>query len=162
MAQAPMRTLRPTSEEELAYLAGLIDGEGCISINRLRRNGEWKVVGAYVKIGMTDRLGVQLAQDVFGGGMTCKKRTGNMACYKPMWTWTVCGLRAAYVIDCILPYLRVKLPQARLLLQYQKLIPLKGRNRWNSVSQQELSQRWWMFDRMKRLNKRAKETPFLS
>ncbi len=49
------------NKEELAYLAGLFDGEGCISITQLWTKENYQLAQARIAIKMCDRQGIDLA-----------------------------------------------------------------------------------------------------
>ena len=124
---------RPAHDWELAYLAGVMDGEGCIHIARLNDNRP-RLVGreptmsyrVYVQVSMVDRVGVSLFEEIFGGCVMFSRRTGRSAKYRPIWRWDISSGRAVYVIDTLLPWLRVKRPQALLALEFGRGVKQPG------------------------------------
>ena len=88
-------------EVDKAYLAGIIDGEGCISVV----NGRQLII----KVAMYDKSPMELVSALFGSNLSPCKRG-----YQTM----ISGYRAKEVITDILPYLRGKTEQAKLALKY--------------------------------------------
>lgn len=96
MRRTVSRLKMPTQEWQLAYLAGLFDGEGCIT----RANGR-----PIIQIGMTDGPVISWLGSI-GGTVRVEQPPGNR---KPLYRWRV--LAANEVEDflrAIYPYLRVK------------------------------------------------------
>lgn len=83
---------------DLAWCAGFIDGEGCITCTSS---------GVVVKVSHTHLPSLQFLQKMFGGSV--KERSGKN---KKAWVWYVCGDTAKECLKTIRPYLREKLPQA--------------------------------------------------
>ncbi len=107
----------------LAYIAGIVDGEGYIGIktNGWGKNGRPRYV-IRVGVGNSDISLIQLLQVEFGGsvygGNRHLTRTDGSP-YRPFWKWELCSRKAASFIESILPYLRIKKPQAELALKFQ-------------------------------------------
>ena len=88
----------------LSYLAGIVDGEGCIT----QQNKSWRV-----QIAMTDKMLIEWI-GTFGGTVRKRKTTGN---HLPIWRWLL--MRQAEVAEflyALLPYLKVKREQAIIAL----------------------------------------------
>ena len=102
------------SPTTLAYLAGMIDGDGYITINRSERNG--KVYHApQVGIAGTRREPHDLAAGLFGGSVGIYYPR-NPA-HRPQYQWSRQGASAVEVIRAIQPYLLVKIEHSWLALQ---------------------------------------------
>lgn len=98
---------------ELAYLAGVVDSDGFITINRradLARPRFSPVVG----ICGTRTQPHELAAELFGGRPRAYK---NRDSPRPMWEWTRAGASAIPALDALLPYLRVKQEQGELAIE---------------------------------------------
>ena len=89
-----------------AYAAGLLDGEGCISVYG---RGQLQV---RIKVGDLESL--DLLASKFGGGLYEAPAPSG----RPMWTWNLSGVESQDFLRCVLPYLIVKRSQARLALDY--------------------------------------------
>jgi hypothetical protein len=98
------RLRMPRDELELAYWAGLFDGEGCIT----RANGR-----LILQVGMTD-LGVILRLRQIGGTIRTEHPPGNR---KPLYRWRVMARREVIeFLGAITPHLKVKYHDALVAL----------------------------------------------
>lgn len=110
---------------KLAYLAGMIDGDGFISIARCLKmnNGRCKPsIYHTLKIGIagTNRSPHDLARSIFGGNV--KKYIPKKDGHQPNFQWTASGPTAEKAIKAILPYLIVKQKQAIIGIAFQMAI----------------------------------------
>jgi hypothetical protein len=116
--------IRHLSETEKGYLAGIIDGEGCIMLARhLGKRGKY-VYNLYVNIANTSMaLHYWLEQRLPGAGYVRQNSRAVAARpnthperWKPAYSWIVSGNRvAAVLLREIAPYLVIKRAQAELL-----------------------------------------------
>lgn len=114
----------------LAYLAGILDGEGHVGIHLEKRQGYHYAV-ARIAVGMTNEAAVRALARVFGG--TAKKRPPGLRGRKPVFLWQVTNKLATKVAKTLLPYLVVKAPQAACIvaLDHMKQEPrVKVQNWW--------------------------------
>ena len=105
------------SETDLAWAAGIIDGEGCITITRA--GGQLRVMVANTDLRMLHKL-----RELFGGNISRKKT--YRAHYKPQWFWQLCAKDAAGALNAMLPYLVTKADQAELGLLSRRYIGRVG------------------------------------
>ena len=112
-------------ETDRAYIAGLFDGEGCVSYkqyNRKRANNKkayptWQI---RLEIAMTDRSVLVWLNEVLGVGTVGEKRykTKYTAGWKKQWRWR-CSHRDAFYVCCLIwPWSHVKLPQIQKIIQH--------------------------------------------
>jgi hypothetical protein len=97
-------TLPPIPDTVVAYTAGLLDGEGCIRVQRTK-----EYYGARVQISQKDRHVLDWVAEYFGGIVS---KAPSHSCSQ----WTATGERAALVLELLIPFLIVKKDQAELLL----------------------------------------------
>lgn len=112
------------SETDKAYIAALIDGEGCILIQKTRPNGA-ECSPKYtlcVTVGITYEPTVRYLHNVFGGTYASKRI--RVPGWKPQWVWRVSGARAVECLEVVYPYLKEKREQAWLGLEYSKQLTL--------------------------------------
>ena len=101
---------------DLAYAAGLIDGEGCFGLARERNGNGSLVYRPYVTVGMTTEEPIRWLHELFGvGGVTFFPKAPPA---RPMYRWRTQGKGARTVAEALLPYLRVKADVARLILAF--------------------------------------------
>ena len=125
-----------TNEVELSYLAGLFDGEGCISVVReIRRNKEKVKLAA--EVGMTEIAPLYIFNRVFGGSIIT--RAPRKSGHKEIYRWRVQGTKAQLFLKSMEPYLIVKKEKAILGLSLANYIGLQSPNK--NVIADKISQR---------------------
>jgi len=100
------------TETELAYIAGLIDADGCISASKFK--SKYSYVYVRVRVCMTDKSVIDfLASRV--GGRTCimKRRPPR----RPIFQWQLCGRSNMVFLQRLHPYLLIKKHIAHLALE---------------------------------------------
>jgi hypothetical protein len=98
----------------LAYIAGMIDGDGYITINRSVRAG--RVYHApQVGIAGTRREPHDLASSLWGGKVS--RHLPKNPAHRPQFQWSRQGEAAAIILRAILPFLLVKVEHAWLALE---------------------------------------------
>lgn len=95
------------SKEEIAWAAGLFEGEGCLTILHARYKDR---VTPYPRIQMsnTDKDLLIRFSEVMRGGSIYSKKTGALS-KKPQWMWQIAdkaGVKQA--IETLYPWLSVK------------------------------------------------------
>lgn len=112
---------------DYAYLAGLLDGEGCIEA---RPSGPGRWVRACVEVCMTNRAPLNWAHKITGIGSVYapKERRNNR---RQPWKWVISDpQKAAHLLRDVLPFMRVKKAEAMafvMLASIRKLTPPGGR-----------------------------------
>lgn len=107
----PDETAEP-SEVTKAYIAGIIDGEGCISITRMKTG-----LTIHVGVTMTNPSAIVLMKSIYGGpSVYITKRAPN---HKPVHMWRVQARKAERLLRDIRPYLLVKAEQCDLALSFR-------------------------------------------
>jgi len=101
-----------------AYLAGLIDGEGCISIRKTFQYGKDQFK-PMVEVGMTDIEPMILLQKTFGGSYWPEIVRGMNL---PLTKWRVTGSHVIPVLEPLLPYMLAKKRQAEIALALARRI----------------------------------------
>lgn len=135
--------------EILAYTAGILDGEGHIS---LVRRADTETVRVEVAVTNTNEWLCQWLKMQFGGRVRIMKP--HKANWKVPYRWIIDGKRASEFLKLILPYLNLKKPQAELASSFQRR--RRPCNRYNNKEYNILDEA----DRIKmaHLNKRGVET----
>lgn len=102
-----------------AYAAGLIDGEGCITIATFKRKNGTISYRLCLTVRMTHPAGVNFLKLHFGGTICNpkKKTTGN----RQLFHWNAFSRLARTVLTDISPYLLVKKEEAICALQFADL-----------------------------------------
>jgi hypothetical protein len=119
------------SRENAAYLAGILDGEGTVSVSRTSTNQSAKACKrgfAYrssIGIALTDENLLLWVQQVTGVGRICRVKSQSPK-HKAAWRWTAWSKDAVYVAKMVLPYLRLKKRQAENLIAFQAVMRFPG------------------------------------
>ena len=105
--------------EQLAYTAGIVDGEGSVFITR-HKNQRYKLGYNFemkVSVVNTNEWLTLWLESQYGGWSYPKKQVkGN----KPTYEWIISGPNAAEFLEEILPYLHLKKPQAEIAINFQR------------------------------------------
>lgn len=101
------------------YLAGFVDGEGTISLSKRTRYKEkgWYCYDPYLSIANTNLEVLKYFKKRIGLGTIRKTALGSVRFgHKICYGFWVSNRQARLVIKTLLPYLRIKKPQAELIL----------------------------------------------
>jgi len=108
-----------TIQEKLAYLAGIIDGEGHIGVYKTYYKNKTDRYRTRVCVSTTSNFLIEWLLKEFGGFVKKKKMYSNK--HKQGFTWQLSDKDADHVLEMVLPYLVIKRSQAILYLSYRKL-----------------------------------------
>ncbi len=117
------------SKIELAYTAGIIDGEGSIAIYNMSmppHTGK-RTHALRVRVGMCD-MGIPHWLQLRFGGSVSKSKPKNPR-HLMVYTWTLSTKAAGGFLQSILPYLKLKQEQAELAIEFQIGKVGKGKNK---------------------------------
>ncbi len=124
--------------EELAYMAGLFDGEGCIHIARIhtkKRNLTYQLV---CKVSMDNLPILEMFERCFGGSIYCDKKSELHNKYGLLHSWTIWGNNSISFLKQLMPYLRIKKAQTNLAIEFQsKKAVGASRGVWGNRSKTE-------------------------
>ena len=134
------------NDTDVAYIAGLFDGEGCVSYKQYMRKRPhnkkpyptWQI---RLEIEMTDKSILIWVNEMLGVGTVGEKRykTKYTKGWKKQWRWR-CSHRDAFKVCCLLfPYAHVKLGEIQKIIQHYSERKLKVMND-NVVSLDEYKQ----------------------
>lgn len=99
--------------EDCAYAAGIIDGEGSISIHKKEKSRCFVLA---VQVGVTDYELVDWLQFFFGGHINSYQPKGER---KVVHIWRLFGTQAQEFIEQIKPYLILKKYKAELAISFR-------------------------------------------
>ena len=110
-----------------AYIAGLIDGEGTVTLSRLHANENRRIV---VSIANTEIQLLRFVIDQVGVGKITRKKTTSDR-HTPSFCYAVSSRQALSLLCQVAPYLRsYKRRRVELLLErYEALTPRNGKYR---------------------------------
>lgn len=118
------KKIRNLSPADAAYIAGLIDGEGTVTLTRRHRNEHRQVV---VSIASTERALLEFVKSATGVGKITRKRVVSTR-HSPSFTYAVSNRQALALLGQIRGQLKsYKAQRADLLLaDYVRLTPPNG------------------------------------
>lgn len=141
---------------DLAYTAGIIDGEGCISIYHFKSKTSSRGYALVLEVSVTNTNEwlIHWLHFTFGGNvgpMKSKRPRSRDAFY-----WRLLSKKAAEFLDLIMPYLKIKKPQAEIGIKFQEHHS-KHKGRGHSKTQED-----WIVEEAERvlirsLNRRGRE-----
>ena len=119
------QTVKKLAPRDVGYLAGLIDGEGTITLSRRNLNKHRALV---ITVSNTEMSILKYVQEITGVGKITNKRI-TKANHTPSFTYQVANRQALDILKQTAEHLRsYKADRARLALQeYTRLTPRNGR-----------------------------------
>ena len=113
------------NDTDIAYIAGLFDGEGCVSYKQYmqKRKGRKKAYPFWqirLEIAMTEKSILVWLCEVLGVGTVTEKRykTKYTLGWKKQWRWR-CSHRDAFKVCCLIfPYAHIKLDKIQKIIQH--------------------------------------------
>lgn len=142
-------------EIQKAYLAGVVDGEGCIGINKTRNKSVRHKHPYYqvrLRIAMTTEEPIKSIESWCGGIVSLTKRKGS---HKPIYEWFLLNDKAITVLKIIKPYLKVKQKQVEVAINFRDYYHThSGFGRAETPIEVSIIREEY-FQQMKQLNKRG-------
>lgn len=119
------RKVRLLSAIDAAYIAGLVDGEGTVTLSQEHRTERRRLA---VTVSSTERALLEFLRDAVGAGQITRKRTYSPK-HTPSFAYKITNRQAIDLLSQIASYLRsYKVRRAALALErYIQLTPRNGR-----------------------------------
>jgi hypothetical protein len=153
-------TISP-SAEDFAYLAGFIDAECCLGINRYKsKNRDNFLYKILLQCNNTKAPAFKWLLERFGGQIHYIDRSKYKNCRNQL-AWRLCSSSLASILDKILPFLKQKRPVCMELIKFYKTtVPLEKNISRNSPKFREfylpiLKEREEIFHKVQFLNKKG-------
>ena len=115
------------SKEDAAYIAGIVDGEGSLNLNRVHSNDPNRKATYSIRMritntfpGLLDWIGLKVGYGSIG---QLKKYKIH---YKQAYEWILNGRRAVVLLKQLYPYLKVKKLQADVIFEYAETLTPPG------------------------------------
>ena len=105
----------------VAWAAGILDGEGCITMNRQRPGTGGRINPShrlFVKVTMGHRPTVDRLREIFGVGSVHVQRSAR---WNDAYSWWVASRQAGFVLRTVRPYLVTKAAEAELAMEFLAL-----------------------------------------
>jgi hypothetical protein len=137
---------------DIAYLAGFFDGEGCIQINKSLRkdriNSRYWVTISAVQVFPTPLLKLQ---KLFGGQINVRS---DIASHRNLGCWRIQGTKAKIFLETMIPFLDVKREEAELALEFANILSRDRGYRKTPLTLEEITQRDDLKQRVHSIKKR--------
>jgi len=134
-------------ETEKAYIAGFIDGEGCITVYKSE-----SCIDSKLLIGNTNKEVIEKIRSIVGFGRIYQKKPYQHPLYhKLLYSLEYSSRQAKEVLEEVLPYLIAKHKQAVLFIT---LVKLKEKSKPNKVFEKEQQEK--IFEEIRFLNKKGR------
>ena len=119
------KKVKNISPENAAYIAGLIDGEGTISLSRKHKGDNRQLV---ISISNNELPLLKYIHKTVGAGHITRKRNYSIL-HAPSFTYVITNRQALTLLECISSYLKTyKSKRAKFILKdYLRLTPRNGR-----------------------------------
>jgi hypothetical protein len=139
----------------LAWVAGMFDGEGSLTLKRAVRHGHTHH-RIWITIGMANKpdneKALVLMQKLFGGYIGIHKNSDNR---NDSIHWTIASQMAYECLKKVSPFLIIKKKHAQLLIEFQEIcVSRKGKK--NNLAKFERQAQY--FEELRKLNTRGRIT----
>jgi hypothetical protein len=105
--------------EELAWQAGMVDGEGCLTISKQVRNGRPSpAFRVSITVSNTNRALLDPFKEMWGGNIYPRPERRVAKKWSDAWTWHCFDYNQKSFLETILPFLKGKRTQAKHLLDF--------------------------------------------
>lgn len=142
------------TETEKAYIAGVIDSDGCISFRRRNRknnqNGHCDII---INIVNTGKILIDYVYSITGIGYITKKRGEIKTNRKDHYRWNLGSKTAWEFLELIYPYLVLKRKRAKLAISLGKRITKRIGYTNRGTSTKEIKIRHRMCERLRFYNR---------
>lgn len=142
-------------ELKYAFLAGLLEGDGCIQIST-RKSLRMKFgieMWMYIEVSNTKRELLEFLVENFEGRITSYQRKGNASL---SYTWRLERAKASALLLHLYSYLIIKKKQTELAIKFQGMVSIRGRGSNIPLTQKEHEERVALVEKMHVLNKRGR------
>ena len=139
------------TEAEIAYLAGIIDGEGSIYIQMRKRTDAIDYFPRF-QIVNTDKKLMDWIHNKFGGNLFTKNRIKHNPKWRTQYEWFTTRKLMDELLELVIPFLICKKEHAKIMLEFRKSFREKPSFR---ISEEVLAFRNNCLHQLKVLNKRG-------
>jgi len=135
--------------EDLIYIAGFFDGEGCVVISHSKRRGKW-YHRLRVQVSQKEKEILKFIQRKFGGYLYNNNANGHY-----LWHWGIGDIKAYNFLKQIYPYLKGKRKVVKFGLIFQILKTYRKNKgcRWSILIPEETEVREKIRQKIQRLNR---------
>lgn len=111
-------------DKDIIWAAGLIDGEGCISICKQQTTPGRYSYSLRVQVCMVHKPTIEKLHNLFGGYLRVLRRKTKRN--RTVWMWLVADNKARVCLEAIRPYSVSKLDEVKLAIAFESRTKHKG------------------------------------
>lgn len=146
------KQLHPATD--VAYLAGLIDADGCISISKMKRNLGVNGLKSpryvvTVNIVNTSKELMEWLVETFGGRYKCRRRAAEN--HKATYDWWFNNSKSLRILVLVEPFLKIKKDRAKVCIDLLSTWEFP-RGRGARLSDAEIARREEAYQTLKKMN----------
>ena len=147
------------TDENFAYLAGIVDGEGCFYFGNVKQgkygNGtQWH---CHLSVTNTEKILIDWLYDLFGGNREHRYRwTSKKAFNRPIYRWNATGPLLEYVCQKIYSFLQNKKQHCKIMMEIRKTYANIGSRR---LPEHIVQKRIELLKKLRKLNSRYHDHP---
>lgn len=147
--------MKLSKKEQLAYLAGVLDSDGCFSVGKYHRSDNKSKslrlrYESRIRVVNTNKNLCFSLQNMFGGRVTrSSPEEGN---HKAAYEWVLDGNGINNILESVIPYLTIKKVRAKIFLKYRRTF---SKYHKNNISVNVLKKRDFYYNEMKKSNFRG-------
>lgn len=158
---AAIRSIESLSDVEAAYIAGLMDADGTVTVSICSGHATFvKSLPVPLVLIVNSDLGlIRWLKEKIGAGCSYQTKTKptrpdqNQANWNPVHRYQITNGIAQRLLTRLRPFMRVKAAQVDLVLQ----LPIRGRDFAQRASEQQREHAYWIVGEIRRLNQRGKK-----
>jgi hypothetical protein len=148
---------QPYKPTDLAYMAGIVDGEGCFYIGKKPKiEGDGYVSEHFtglLKIDNTDSKLIDWLDTTFSGTCSAQCRTTSSRKFeRDIFTWVATGDRLLDICEQFLPYLVIKKTHCEIMINFRKTYTTKLGS--HVLSKETIATRQSLLEDIRKLNSR--------
>ena len=143
--------MKNLTKQQWAYLAGILDGEGHICINKCKPMRGARSTNYHVEITIVNTSKELIDYLVYNFGGNVQKRKRRKENHKQIYAWKLSRKKAEYMLTHCYEFLIIKRKEADVAF---KLFERMGKQNTQKLSAKELKMRDWLFDEIKRIRHR--------
>jgi hypothetical protein len=135
----------------IAYVAGLFDGEGYVDIYSASTSKASKSISLMLRVVISQKDGAIMnwLENNFGGHVRMEKRKENW-----IYRWDIRSQAAKQFLQLILPFLKIKTEQVKMAIEFEEvkgkyLETLKGHQGFRKLTKNEIGKRLEIKNRLK-------------
>lgn len=136
----------------LSYIAGIVDGEGCVYARAYLRVDGLFHTDVSLQVTMCSSSVIKYLHDMVGGQVYSDYPKSGTMRNRQRFIWRVANKKTGIILTALLPYLIEKRRRAEIAIELTSMMGEKGRGKKNAISQVERDKRSYLAAQIKAFN----------